>query len=70
MHRSLKWFTAPNPSACTDGYDAETPQAACLAAGDGSGHGAEWRECAVGTPAMIFAPQFLREFQVLTRVDF
>jgi hypothetical protein len=28
----INWFVAPNPSVCTDGYNAETPQAACFEA--------------------------------------
>jgi hypothetical protein len=36
----FKWFAAPNPSVCTDGYDGETPQAACFIAMNGAGHGA------------------------------
>jgi hypothetical protein len=34
----FKWFAAPNPSVCTDGYDGETPLAACVEAMDVSRH--------------------------------
>jgi hypothetical protein len=27
---AFRWSAAPNPSVCTDGYDGETPQAACF----------------------------------------